>query len=82
MSGIYVDGELSLSAEYWIEQPPGFPTVDLKGAYDPYPPDHLDGALGPHGKPADARLSVAGVTLKSLNLRKGIACEGNRRDHH
>lgn len=36
MSGIYVDGELSLSAEYWIEQPPGFPTVDLKGAYDPY----------------------------------------------
>ncbi|MFF3327000.1 serine/threonine protein kinase [Streptomyces sp. NPDC002889] len=43
MSGTYVEGELTLDADYWIEQPPDYLTVDLDAEYDPDTPGHLDG---------------------------------------
>ncbi|MFE7773283.1 serine/threonine-protein kinase [Streptomyces sp. NPDC057445] len=45
MTGTYLDGELSLAGDYWIEQPPDFLMVGLAARYDPGTPEHLDGAV-------------------------------------
>jgi hypothetical protein len=45
VAGTFENGVLTLRATNWIEQPPGYLTVDLQAAYDPSTPGHLDGRV-------------------------------------
>ncbi len=45
VAGTFGSGVLTLRATHWIEQPPGYLTVDLQAAYDPSAPGHLDGRV-------------------------------------
>ncbi|MFJ5532947.1 protein kinase [Streptomyces sp. NPDC093261] len=49
MAGTVQNGVLTLRATHWINQPPGYLTVDLQGSYDTSTPNHLDGRIyGPN----------------------------------
>ncbi|MEU6512364.1 protein kinase [Streptomyces sp. NPDC046942] len=45
MAGTVQNGVLTLRATHWINQPPGYLTVDLQGSYDTSTPNHLDGRV-------------------------------------
>ncbi|MFE5208109.1 serine/threonine-protein kinase [Streptomyces sp. NPDC056600] len=45
VAGTFESGVLTLRATNWIEQPPGYLTVDLQAAYDPSAPGHMDGRV-------------------------------------
>ncbi|MER5476429.1 serine/threonine-protein kinase [Streptomyces sp. NPDC002734] len=45
VAGTFESGVLTLRATNWIEQPPGYLTVELQAAYDPSTPGHLDGRV-------------------------------------
>ncbi|MFF7187492.1 protein kinase [Streptomyces sp. NPDC008222] len=49
MAGTVQNGVLTLRATHWINQPPGYLTVDLQGSYGTSTPNHLDGRIyGPN----------------------------------